>query len=266
MRMFILALSTIALMAPERLTAQPADTAKKDNSITVVGIGTVKFKPEGARISFAVRAGDNGFATAWKDNQIQAEKLQAALERLKIAGMQVKISLPFVTHNEWANPGMGQPMMPGNLSFYVTRSFQVLVSDRDFAELNKQVLKVMETALTHGANTPPVLPPAQASMLTDSNGNSQIVQVDFYSANDLQHRQEAYRKAVESALNNSRGAAQGANVKLGQIISIREDQESKRNVTVNPNTGIAIPAIDATQTHVDGEVELTVRVRVSFKF
>lgn len=264
MRIFTLALSTIALVAPERLTAQAADTVKKDNVITVVGVGTVKVKPERAKISFAVRAGDNAFATAWKDNQIQTDKMQAALDRLKIAGMNIKVGPPFVTQNDWANAGMGQPMMPGFLPFNVTRSFQVVVANRDFAELNKQVLKVMETALTHGANSPAILPAAHVNAVADTLGNSSVVQVDFYSGNDGQYRQQAYQKAVEVALNNARGAALGGNVKLGQIVKIREFQEPNRNANVG--LGLTVPTVESMQQDVNGEIELTVRVRVSIKF
>ena len=154
MRRFTLSLICIALVAPERLAAQAGDPGKKDRVITVIGVGAVKYKPEGAKISFAVRASDNAFATAWKDSQTQSDKLQAALERLKLTGAQIKVSPPEVAQAELSNGlPVVQPMgNVGALPYNVTRPFQVIVSDADFPELHKKVLKVMETALTHGAN------------------------------------------------------------------------------------------------------------------
>ena len=67
------------LIAAGSATGQAPSGDIKDRTITVTGIGTVKYRPEGAKISFGIRAADNAFATAWKDNQVQADKLRTAL-------------------------------------------------------------------------------------------------------------------------------------------------------------------------------------------
>ncbi|MCI0681125.1 MAG: SIMPL domain-containing protein, partial [Gemmataceae bacterium] len=229
MRMFTLSIICVALVAPGRLAAQFGDLGKKDRVLTVIGVGTVKHKPEGAKVAFAVRASDNAFATAWKDNQTQTDKLQGALERLKLTGVQIKIAPPEVTQNDLANPAVvlqPMPMAVGALPFNVTRSFQVVVTDKDFPELHKKVLKVMETALTHGANAPATPGNHNAWIGGGFPNNMSITRVEFFSRHDADPRQKAYRMAVEAAVMNARAAAVGAGVeKLGEIVSIREHQD-----------------------------------------
>ena len=77
-------------------------------------------------------------------------------------------------------------------------------------------------------------------------------------------RQQAYRKAVEAALANAKGAAQGAGAKLGDIVSIREHQDPNAGLSASFSLGGLLA--EPPQQDVNGEIELTVRVRVSAKF
>jgi len=267
MRSYTLSLICIALVSSGRLAAQAGDV-KKDRVITVIGVGTIKYKPEGAKISFAIRASDNAFATAWKDNQTQSDKLRDALERLKLTGAQIKISPPDVVQGEFGNNGIAvvQPPMGmgvGALPYNVTRSFQVVVSDADFPELHKKVLKVMETALNHGANAQPKAPGNHNDFIGGLPQGGSLTRVEFFSREDVDPRQQAYRKAVAAALENAKAAAQGAGSKLGDIVSIREQQDP--NPSLNANFGLGLPIVEPQQD-LNGEMELTVRVRVSVKF
>jgi hypothetical protein len=186
---------------------------------------------------------------------------------LKLSGAQIKISPPEVTQAEF-NPGLAVQPMPmggGAVPFNVMRSFQVVVVDADFADLHKKVLKVMETALTHGANAPANLSGNVREWLGGGfhNGGASITHVDFFSRSDVDPRQQAYRKAVETALENAKAAAQGAGAKLGDIVSIREHREP--NLNVSAGIGIDVPT-ELIPQDVNGEIELTVRVRLSAKF
>ena len=261
------ALAILLISTPIDAQAPPPDI--KDRTITVTGLGTVKFRPEGAKIAFGVRAADNAFATAWKDNQVQADKLKTALEGLKIGGMQIKIAPPDVAHNDNLANGVVPPMggVPGGFNdkaYNVSRSFQVVVADNDFAELHKQVLKVMETSLSHGANCPANLRGNANEFFGGIGGGfpqgPSITRVEFFSNDDKNARQQAYQKAVQAAVSNARGAAKGAELTLGNVVAIVDHQE------VNYNLNIGIPMAEGPQQDVNGEIELTIRVKVTMKF
>lgn len=262
----IAALASLAV--PGRVLPQPPQGDIKDRTITVTGIGAVKFRPEGAKISFGVRAADNAFTTAWKDNQVQTDKLKTALEGLKIGGMQVKIAPPDVAHNDNLANGVVAPMVgvPGGFNdkaYNVSRSFQVVVADNDFGELHKQVLKVMEAAMTHGANCPANLRNNNSELFGIGAGFPQgpsITRVEFFSNDDKNARQKAYEKAVQAAVANARGAAKGAELTLGNVMAIVDHQE------VNYNVNIGLPTMESPQQDVNGEIELTIRVKVTMKF
>lgn len=269
MKLYTPALTWAVLILPAAPAfAQQPPLEIKERTITVLGAGTVKYRPEGAKITFGVRAVDNIFGTAWKDNQVQAEKLKTALEGLKIDGLQVKISVPDVIHNENLANGVQAPMVGGvpggfnDKAFSVVRSFQVVVTEKDFAQLHKQVLKVIETAMTHGANSPSAVGMNNAMLMGGGfpQGNS-ITRVEFQSSDDRAHRAKAYQKAVEAALSNAYGAAKGAKVNQGDIYSITEHQQQPE---VNYNFGLL--QNETPQQDVSGEVDLTVRVRVTVKF
>jgi len=262
-----LASLAVALAAASAVAQAQPDV--KERTITVTGAGSVKFRPEGAKISFGIRAADNAFTTAWKDNQVQADKLRTALEGLKLTGMQVKIAPPDVSNNDNLANGVVAPMpggVPGGFNdkaFNVSRSFQVVVADSDFNELHKQVLKVMETALSHGANCPANVRGNNEFLGGIGAGFPQgpsITRVEFFSNDDKNARQKAYEKAVQAAVANAKGAAKGAEVTLGNVVSIVDHQE------VNYNLNIGIPTMDAPQQEVNGEIELTIRVKVTMKF
>ena len=267
MRKYLFTLAA-ALYAATAVVAQQPQAEPKERTITVIGTGSVKYKPEGAKISFGVRAADNTFGTAWKDNQVQAEKLRTALEGLKFDGIQVKVSAPDVMHNENLANGVAAPMVgvPGGFNdkaYNITRSFQVVVAEKDFAQLHKQVLKVIETAMTHGANCSSNAANRENLLMggfgNGMQGNS-ITRVEFFSSDDRTHRSKAYQQAVEAAMSNARGAAKGANLSAGPIFAITDHQQQEMNY----NFGIL--QNESPQQDVSGEVDLTVRVKLTVKF
>ena len=173
-------------------------------------------------------------------------------------------------HNDNLANGVVAPMggVPGGFNdkaYNVSRSFQVVIADKDFGELHKQVLKVMETALTHGANSPANLPRNNDNMFFGGIGGDfprgpSITRVDFFSSDDQKARQQAYQKAVQTALTSAQGAADGAKLTLGKVVAITDHQE------MNYNFNIGIPTMEAPQQDVNGEIELTIRVKVTVKF
>lgn len=261
---------TLAGAALVIFAASAAAQDVKDRTITVTGAGSVKFRPEGAKISFGVRAADNAFATAWKDNQVQTDKLRTALEGLKIGGLQIKIAPPDVANNDNLANGVVPPMAGGapggfnDKAFNVSRSFQVVVAENDFNELHKHVLKVMETALSHGANCAANVRGNNSEIFGGIGAGfpqgPSITRVEFFSNDDKNARQKAYEKAVQAAVANAKGAAKGAELQLGNVVAIVDHQE------MNYNVNIGIPTMEAPQQEVNGEIELTIRVKVTMKF
>ena len=70
--------------------------------------------------------------------------------------MQIKVSPPDVNQNDLQNgAGLAVPNMAGNgrndMPYNVSRTFQIVVTDRNAGQLQKQIAKVIETALSHGA-------------------------------------------------------------------------------------------------------------------
>lgn len=254
----------VTLLWCTALTAQ-APAEPREQTITVSGSGTVKFKPEGARVAFAVRASDNVFATAWKDNQIQADKLRAAFEGLKLSGLQIKIGTPEILHNDPNLNLGGAPGLQGGLNdkaYIVTRTILVVIQESDFAKLQEHTLKAMETALSHGANAQPNVPMNNNGIFNNINATmpqgGSLTRVDYFHSKDSEFRKQAFEKAVQAATSGAQGVAKGANLTLGKIHSISDQQE------FNYNFGLPTP--EAAQQELNGEIELTVRVRMVFKF
>jgi uncharacterized protein YggE len=168
-----------------------ADGAKDDKHvISVSGTGTVRVRPDSARVFFTVESYAAQIHDARTDNAGRVQKLMKALADLKIANLKSKSDNLNVQQLVDRNDGRTLPRVFG---YHVTNSFTVLVENDDRAKLGADASRVLDTVL--------------------ENGGTGVSQIVFFKkgVEVEQLRRQAMTKAVEDALANGRALLAGMN-------------------------------------------------------
>ncbi|MCS7046849.1 MAG: SIMPL domain-containing protein, partial [Gemmataceae bacterium] len=109
----------------------------------------------------------------------------------------------------------------------------------------------------------PNIPVNNAALFNGFPQHPSLARVEFFSGDDREARSAAFTKAMQAAVSSAKGIAAGAGVKLGDLVAVSEQTE----VNYVPALGVGVvPLAEGPHQDVNGEVELTVRVRVTFRF
>jgi uncharacterized protein YggE len=162
------------------------DKADK-RELTVSGTGTVRVKPDSARLFFTVESYAEQVRAARADNASKVQKVMKALADLKVANLKTKSDNVNV---QQLTDATGH-QLPRVIGYRVNNSFTVLVENEDRAKLGADASRVLDAVL-------------------DSGGTG-ISQIMFFKkgAEVEQLRRQAMTKAVQDALANGRALLAG---------------------------------------------------------
>jgi uncharacterized protein YggE len=167
------------------------ERADKDDKhiVTVSGTGTVRVRPDSARLFFSVESYAEQVAAARTDNAARVRKVMKALEDLKVAGLKAKSDN--VTVQQLVDHTGHQ--LPRVIGYRITNSFTVLVENDDRARLGADASRVLDTVL--------------------ENGGTGVGRIVFFKkgAQVAELRRQAMTRAVEDALANGRALLAGMN-------------------------------------------------------
>jgi uncharacterized protein YggE len=165
------------------------EEAIKDDKhiVTVSGTGTVRVKPDSARLFFTVESYAEQVPAARADNASKVQKVMKALADLKIANLKTKSDNVNV-HQLVDSSGHQLPRVVG---YRVTNSFTVLVENEDRAKLGTEASRVLDAVL--------------------ENGGTGVSQILFFKkgVEAAQLRRQAMTNAVQDALANGRALLAG---------------------------------------------------------
>jgi uncharacterized protein len=201
-------------------------------SITVVGNGEVKIKPDLAYINFGVETTNTDLAVAQSEN---ATKMTAVLDKLKSLGIAEK-DLQTVGYNVYPRYDKEQ----GKPSGYSVHN-GVRATVRDITKLGGTI----DAAVAAGAN--------------------QVMGISFDLANKSQAMQQAREVAVNDARAKAEQYAKLINGTLGLVLTISENVSTPHFDT---SARSAAPAMAGAETPIqpgEGAISLTVQISYEVK-
>jgi len=219
---------------------------KEPHTLRTYGNGTVRIKPDAARVFFGVQTQALTVKDARSENNRRVNKIMQALADLKIPDLKMKTSDVHVDILYGRNDGNQIPPITG---YRVSNTFTVLIQDDDPARLGTLSGQVLDAALESGANS--------------------VQQVVFLSkAGMIEARRKALTQAVEDALANARALAAGAGKTRLETVTIegqpiyREPNYGNRNPMVQSMNVAAPTGGDNVGTLVVGDLEVSCQVSV----
>ena len=273
----------LLLLADSPARAQeppPPPGAGPGDGISVSGSGEAKGKPTAVEIS-AVVSGDAELAAdaivKYRDAKRRAVE---ALEGLKLEGLKIESGGFGINQGVDAAQQQammnGNPMAAGGVKQRVTVTEQLTVTLVGLEklkddELMDTVLKVVDTGRDGGLQVGPPQPRNfyEVQMFYNSGrGNANLVSFVIPDAESL--RERAYKAAMEDARRRAERLASLAGVKLGRIVSVRDQGAA---TSVNPQavqmfamTGQAPPSADPSELTSGVFAEIPVRVNLAVQF
>jgi uncharacterized protein YggE len=158
--------------------------------LTVSGSGTVRVKPDSARLFFTVESFAEQVRTARTDNATKVQKIMKALADLNVPNLKSKSDN--INVQQLVDRANGH-QLPRVVGYHIRNSFTVLVENDDRARLGTDASHVLDTVLENGATG--------------------VSQITFFmkGVEAEQLRRQAMTKAVEDALANGRALLAGMN-------------------------------------------------------
>lgn len=169
-----------------QVVKEGGDKADK-HELSVTGTGTIRIKPDSARLFFTVESYAEQIRPARGDNAAKVQKVMKALADLKIANLKSKSD----NLNVYQLTDASGHQLPRVIGYRVNNSFTVLVENEDRAKLSADASRVLDAVL--------------------ENGGTGISQIVFFKkgAEMEQLRRQAMTKAVQDALANGRALLAG---------------------------------------------------------
>ncbi len=184
----------LALTGCATQSADPQSVNNMANTITVTGFGEARSNPDMATVSIGVNLSDTDIAQVIQESNAQIAEITAALEALGIAEEDIQSTGFNVWPEDLWDPETGQPT--GEKRYHVDSTMQINVRVVD------DVGKVLETALTHGANT--------------------IYGLSFELQNTAALTAEARTAAIANAQDRAEAMAEGFGLTLGEVSSLSD--------------------------------------------
>ncbi len=234
---------------------------KEKRTIHVSGSGTVRVKPDAARLFFSVQTDGKTVKEAREENQKKFTKVNTALAAFKITDLKMKTTdinlapqyarpgdeysnAPPVVHPPGLYPTDSKRGIPKPIGYRATNGFTVLLTNGKVEELNENATRVLETALENGVN--------------------EVSQIAFLKLEETPFHREAMTKAVEDALANAKAIAAGANVTILETTTITSSDDSySRPRRMHQLMQSSEPDGREASQVVAGELEITFSVNVT---
>ena len=226
-----LASPVLAQTTPEPATADYSP----NQTITVVGQGTVRVQPDIAQVSIGIETSSATVAEAVQDNETQMEAILAALKAAGIADKDIQTMNYSIYLDRSAEPmpAVGTSSEGGTAVYRVSNMVQVTIRDLE------KVGDVLDAVIGAGANN--------------------IWGVSFSVDDPTAAQADARAQAVEDALTRAQALAELNGVMLGPVMAINEVV-----------SGNVYPAAVKMETAAGGgsispgELEVSYQVQVSY--
>lgn len=173
--------------------------SEQRREIHVVGLAERWTDPDRCRIYVGCESQDPNLSTARSLNNKRVSGVMEALRRLKIPNLKMKapsLNVELI----YADTGRREP--PRILAYRVTQNFTVLLSNNDPEALSQAAGKVIDAALTHGAN--------------------RLYRVQFFKEREAEKKiqDELLAEAVKDALSKARRMAAAAGTSIANIVRL----------------------------------------------
>jgi len=238
-------LSGLLLLQGHKVASAPdavAQAKKELHTLRTAGTGTVRLKPDAARVFLGVQTQAVEVKEARVENNNRVRKIQEALSALKILNLKTKTSdfLVEIIHNRVEGNQL-QPIV----GYRISTLFTVLVQNDDPIKLGALASRVLDTALENGAN--------------------EVQQITFLSMEGMtKARRKALTQAVEDALANASALVAGAKKDSVEVITI-EGEPMYRDRGGISTANIVLPQRGGQDEAVlvVGDLEVTCSVNVT---
>jgi uncharacterized protein YggE len=216
------------------------DTEKR--TIQTTGTGTVRVRPDHARVFFGVQTFAPTVKQARGQNAAQTKQVTTALTALKIPDLKMKSSNITVELVQ-TDPDGRAPKIVG---YRITNTFTVLIHQDNADQLGPLASRIMDSALENGAN--------------------QVQQIVFFREDQKEAKREALMKAVEDARGNAEAMAAGARKKIVDVTAINgQPQFEVFDQRMTNSIQAAVPEGDST-TLMAGELDVTCTVNATYSY
>lgn len=266
----------LLLCAPVTQAQQQPPAPTAGDGISVSGSGEAKAKPTAVEISATV-SGDAELAAdaiiKYRDTKRRAVE---ALEGLKLEGL--KIESGGFAINQGVDEAQQQAMMQGNAvagsakqRVTVTEQIKVVLGGLDKLkdeELMDTVLKVVDTGRDGGLQIGAAQPQNYYQMqMYYNNGRGDSTLVAFVISDPEALREQACKAAMDDARKRAERLASLAGVKLGRILSIRDQGEAAMNPQMAQMYAMTGQMPDSGEDLSSGVfAEIPVRVNLAVQF
>jgi uncharacterized protein YggE len=219
-------------------TTAPAANYSPAQTITVVGQGSVRIKPDVAQVSIGVETSAETVSQAVQDNKTQMESIMAALTQAGIADKDIQTMNYSIQFDRYPQP---MPASTGTESgtaapvYRVSNMVNVTVRDLD------KVSTVLDAVVEAGANN--------------------IWGVNFSLEDQTKAQADARANAITDAKARAQALADLNGVKLGPVMSVSE-------VISGGSYPVAVPMAEKAAVGAGpispGELEVSYQVQVSY--
>jgi len=222
-----------------------AEAQQQAPCISTSGVGTVRVKPDTARIIFSVAKRASTVAAVRAENVESTASVTAALDALHITGMKSKTSAVQI-RILWKDYDRGlEPQ-----GYEMTNSFTALLTGPDVDKLAKDTARVVDAALESGANA--------------------IQEVSFFKVDDSAERRECLKQAYADARKNAEALAAASGAKIIGIQSISGSPQYGYyggSYGAMGETGVqgSVGPSGEPSSYQPGETEIRCNANVSFK-
>jgi len=222
--------------------AQGRETKDDRRTIQTTGTGTIRVRPDHARVFFGVQTFAPTVKLARTQNAAQTKQVTGSLNALKVPDLKMKSTNMTVELVQSEADGR----LPKIVGYRVTNTFTVLVHQDNAEQLGPLASRVLDTALENGAN--------------------QVQQIVFFHEDNRNAKREALVKAVQDARGNADAMAAGAGKKVLDVITIDgQPQFEVFSQRMSNMAQTAVPEGDST-TLMAGEQEITCSVSATFSY
>jgi len=235
--LIVAGLLTVGFTGRELFKAEPvmADSVKV-NTITAMGEGIVKVKPDIAYITMGVRTENKDAKVAQTSN---AEKMDQVIVALKKMGIEEK---DIQTSNYSVYPQYDYEAKGGEKIVGYTVENTVRITVRDILKVGD----VLDIGVEQGANV--------------SNG------IQFSVADTEKYYQEALKQAVKNARGKAEAMGEAIGVTLKNPSSIVEQSSGGGNIIYADRAAVKESLQMASTPISTGELDITAIVEVSFQY
>ncbi|MSR57535.1 MAG: DUF541 domain-containing protein [Planctomycetaceae bacterium] len=198
---FAAALVLVAVMVV-RAQSTPGDAppAAANRTISAEGTGTIYSRPDSVRIYLGVVTQSETVAAAREENARTVAKIQEAILALKLRDLKAKTRDTKVQIVKRREEGMEVK------GYRVSQSFSVVFQSTEPDELATAAGRILDAGLQNGVN---------------DHGD-----VEFFLADESELERQAKTKAVEDALANAAALADGAKLKIIDVVEIQDQASS----------------------------------------